>query len=174
MGECIIAHRSVVKNEYQKLADITVSSATTNVDITGLNIGKDEEIVLVCDINSVNSDHEMYLTVNGNNTITNYWHQRMYGAGATVGGARANTPLFIGLLNGKKGFVNSKIKLTNNGYFVFQSSTIRDYTTIEPFIQEYYGTSTFTMTSITSLRIASSGANGLGTGSRFQLYRVAK
>ena len=68
MGECVLTRRSVVKNEYQKLADITVSgSAVTQVDISGLNIGKGEEIVLVSDIvNPIASAVEYYLYQNAN------------------------------------------------------------------------------------------------------------
>ena len=173
MAEAILTRRSVVKNEYQLLADITVSgSAVTQVDISGLNIGKGEEIVLIADINSVSADNEIYITVNGNTTITNYWHQRLYADGTSVGGTRANMPLLIGLLNNTSGIINANLKLTNNGYFTWQSHTIRNYKATTMFLQEYYGTSTFTLVSISSLRINSSNANGLGVGSRFQLYKV--
>ena len=170
MGECVLTRRSVVKNEYELLADITVSSATTQVDITGLNLVKGEEYVLVADVNSVVTG-SIVLFFNANYTATNYWIQRLQVDGTTVSGATANTPVMI---NAGINFAQAmtKIKLTNSGYIVFQANSLVAYPTTTPLIYDSYGTTTFTATSITSIRIASSNPTGIGIGSRFQLYKV--
>lgn len=175
MAEAVLSRRSVVKNEYQLLADITVSSATTQVDITGLNIGKDEEIVLVSDINNTSGSGIIaFLYANANYTNTNYYAQNIYANGTSVTGGRDNAPIYMAISASSKGFSITKIKLTNNGYIVSQSSEVRDYGVSTMYMIEEYLTSTFTATSIISLRISVSTTNAIGIGSRFQLYKVAK
>ena len=175
MAEAVLTRRSVVKNEYQLLADITVSSATTQVDITGLNIGKDEEIVLVVDfVNASGSTSNLYGYVNDNVTDTNYYTQVLQATGTTVASVRNPQPAIMNNSASSRSLAIIKIKLTNNGYFVFQTSNNRDYGGSAIQVYEYYGTSTFTLTSITKLSIIASIANSIGIGSRFQLYKVAK
>lgn len=170
MAEAVLSRRSVVKNEYELLADITVSSATTNIDITGLNIGKDEEIVLVGYFGDAGFGIGGYITVNGNNTLTNYYSQYIYALETSVVGKRDNNPLFFV----RKSEIIAKIKLTNSGYFVWQSSMIPNFVDNAPLLEEVYGTSTFTITNITSIRLFSNLANGISADSRIQLYKVAK
>lgn len=174
MGECIIAHRSVVKNEYQKLADITVSgSAVTQVDISGLNIGKGEEIVLVSQFtNASASTVALRLMFNGNYTLTNYYSQECYADGTAIGAIRVNNPMVLNALSGLTSLINSKIKLTNNSYIVAQNDIENKIGGSSVNVSSTYQTTTFTATSINSLRIATDTANAIGIGSRFQLYRV--
>ena len=170
MAEAVLTRRSVVKNEYELLADITVSSATTQVDITGLNIGKDEEIVLVSDYVCV--DGNAYIGFNNNTTLTNYYVQTINANGTSPSSIRYNLPILLGAITNAKSFGISKIKLTNSGYCVWQTNSIREYEYTSMFLFDVYGTSVFTVTPITSIRIFSSSANGIGIGSRFQLYKV--
>lgn len=171
MGECVLTRRSVVKNEYQKLADVIVSgSAVTQIDITGLNLVKGEEYVLVSTY--LHSGSNPLILVNDNTTVTNYYTQRLDVNNTVVGGVRYNTSYLGAFDSGYFSFISTKIKLTNNGYFIWQSNTIRSYNTVNMFMVEWYGTSTFTMTSINKISIKSESANGIGIGSRFQLYKV--
>lgn len=173
MAEAVLTRRSVVKNEYQKLADITVSgSAVTQVDISGLNIGKGEEITLVCDI-SHSSSGGVGLLVNTNYTQTNYYTQDCGANSTTVSRSRSNKSMFVyGVNSSSKTLSIIKIKLTNNGYIVYQSESIREYVGTSVALTNFYTTTTFTITSLTSIRILSETSNQIGIGSRFQLYKV--
>jgi hypothetical protein len=175
MAEAVLTRRSVVKNESQLLADITVSgSAVTQIDITSLNLVKGEEYVLVSDIynpTATGSDYSLF--TNANYTSTNYYRQYLIANGTSISAGRINDGAFTLANNGYKSFCITKIKLTNNGYVVHQSNTIQRYNEPSNYhIYDVYGTSTFTVASITSLRISGSVASSIGIGSRFQLYKV--
>lgn len=174
MGECILTRRSVVKNESQLLADITVSgSAVTQVDISGLNIGKGEEVVLVSQFtNALGVTVALRLMFNGNYTLTNYYSQEVYADGTSVGASGVNNPMILNALRGLTSIINSKIKLTNNGHIVAQNDIENKLGTSSANITQTYHTTTFTTTSITSIRVACSNTDGIGIGSRFQLYKV--
>lgn len=173
MGEAVLTRRSVVKNEYQKLADITVSgSAVTQVDITGLNLVKGEEYVLVFEIiNPTASVPSFRLFANSNYTDTNYYSQTLQVDNTTIGASRVNIASLGYAQPNNKLFGIAKIKLTNKGYFVFQVDGNYDVGLSTFYLATRHTTSTFTMTSITSLRIFSVVASSIGIGSRFQLYR---
>jgi len=154
---------------YTLVADTIVGTATTTVDLTGLNITKDDDYMLVSDIYATNiSDVKMYF--NANYTVTNYYNQEMYASSTTVGGSRGNFPQFSylgGISYKTQSFTN--IKLTNNGYVVYQSKTVQNYGGSSVVVDNYAGTSTFTATSITSIRVLCS--QNMASGSRFQLYK---
>ena len=157
----------------KKVADIIVGSATTQVDITGLNIDKDSEYMLVSDVvNDSGTTDLLALFVNDNVTQTNYYNQIVYAVDVDIASSRTNTNYLMPVYTGYKSFAISKIKLTNNGYFVYQSDTTPRYANANVFLSKNYGTSTFTMTSITKLSIKANVANAIGIGSRFTLYKM--
>lgn len=173
MAEVLIPRRTINKQEYVLLADVTVDTATTSVDITGLNIGKEEEIVLVSDIvNPTASITNYSFYINNNNTTTNYYFQNIEVSSSSVGGNRANMNIVVVCASSSKTSSITNLKLTNNGYLVWQSNNNRQYGTSSLMLQNLYGTSTFTSTSITSLLIQASVSNAIGIGSRFQLYKA--
>lgn len=155
------------------IADITVSTATTSVDITGLSIDKGSEYVLVSSVVS-NANGVSYSSyVNGNATDTNYYSQFIAFDGVGIGGSRGNSP-FIMYTSASSTYLfsNMNIKLTNNGYCTYQSNGTEKYGGSSIAGRNAYGTSTFTATSITQLTITASVANGIGIGSRFQLIKL--
>lgn len=154
------------------LADVTISTATTSVDFTGLDIGKDDEVMLVVDGVGVNGFADSYLTVNNNNTLTNYYSQLLLADGATVNASRENTPKMSIAYSNYKGLSYTKIKLSNNGYYVYQADTVNQYPGVYTYLVATYGSSTFTTSAITQLTITASRANSIGIGSRFQLYKM--
>jgi hypothetical protein len=168
MGECVLTRRSVVKNEYIELADITVGTATTNVDIPGLNLVKGEEYVLVSSVIAV-GDTVYRIYFNNNLTNTNYYRQGLKATSTTVSADRANTTT---LFDNFSSINNTKIKLTNSGYGIWQNDATKDFGGSGILLHNLYGTSTFTMTSITQITIKSDAANYIGVGSRFTLYKV--
>jgi hypothetical protein len=158
---------------YELVADVTIATATTQVDFSGLNFGKDDDLLFVSDIVNASGSSSRYgLFANGNYTTTNYYIQDIYANGTAYSGSRNNTSSFNYADNGNKSYAITKIKLTNSGYIVYQSSLSINYGGNIIALDDTYCTSTFTSTSITSLRIASAVANAIGIGSRFQLYRL--
>lgn len=157
----------------KKVADIIVSTATTQVDITGLSIDKDSEYMLVSDVvNASGTTDLIALYPNDNVTSTNYYNQNIYATGVDIASSRTNTNYCFAVYTGYKNFAITKIKLTNNGYFVYQSDTIPRYYGTNMFLSKNYGTSTFTMTSISKLSIKANITNAIGIGSRFTLYKM--
>lgn len=157
---------------YELVSDIVVGTATTTVDFTGLNFGKTDDLMLVSDFLNSSTDTWLNILVNGNYTTTNYYEQYVLSTGTLVVSNRSNDSAFnSGSGGSSKSFSKLMFKLTNNGYVVFQSLTERDYGGSSTKLLNYVGTSTFTATSITSLRIASNVASAIGAGSRFQLYK---
>ena len=173
MPDAILSHRSVTKGELILLEDIIVSgSSVTQVDIGGLNLVKGEEYVLVADILHTTTG-TIGLLFNANYTQTNYYTQELGVVNATISGSRQNKSYFVyGGAANQKTLSMIKIKLTNNGYVVSQSSTNRDFGGSGLIMTEIYTTTTFTVTSITSIRILGESANAIGIGSRFTLYKT--
>ena len=157
----------------EKVADIIVATATTSVDITGLNIDKNSEYMLVSDLNNTTASDSGYpFCVNNNVTSTNYSKQDIYGDSTSVVGARSNANMTIWTTASTKAFVMTNIKLTNSGYVILQQNSNIRYGASNMFLLNSCVTSTFTATSITSLKITASVANAIGIGSRFTLYKI--
>jgi hypothetical protein len=163
----------IYKRAVPVIADITVLSATTDIDFTGLNITKDSEYMLVNNIDNATGGASNYqLFINSNNTGANYYSQSLITDGTSATSARSNNSTFIRAVNATKTFGITNIKLTNNDFFVFQSKTNRQYGVSSLILDARYGTSTFTSTSITSIRVSANQTNAIGVGSRFQLIKL--
>lgn len=150
------------------VSDITVGSVVSTVSMTGLNINSDNEYLLIADLyNSGASTFGLNICVNNNND-SGYYCQNILANNSTIIGGRyavsncgdesANTY--------NQHLIN--IKLTNNGYFQYQSQTARSIGT-NIMVSSTYGGSTFTLPSITSIAMISTI---IGIGSRFQLYKL--
>ena len=113
---------------YELVADVTVATATTQVDFSGLNFGKDDDLLLVSDIiNTSGSGSGYRLYANTNYTDANYWTQVLGSNSTAISGARYNEASFSYLINNAKAFNSTNIKLTNSGHFVYQSGDMREY-----------------------------------------------
>lgn len=156
---------------YELLADITVGTATTSVDITGLSIGKEDELLLVSDV-IANGNLTLQLFANNNTTTTNYYYQYINATNGLLVSGRMNSSVSITAGNTYKSFGFAVIKLTNGGYYVHQSSNCGNFGGGDISLQKVYVSSTFTMTSITQLTFTALTANSIGVGSRFQLYKI--
>lgn len=161
----------IYKLAAEKVADITVASNTTQVDISNLSIDKDSEYLLVSDWLSP-GNNPMYLAYNDQTTLTNYYYQYIIGTGTTAAAARANSNFSWYAETGRKAVVHSHIKLSNIGAFTSQNYSFRNAGTNEPYIQHHFVSSTAeNITSITKLNIYS-GTNAIAAGSRFILYKL--
>ena len=158
----------------EKVADIVVSSNTTQVDITGLDIQKGSEYLLVSDmVNGSTSSNLIQLFVNNNTTRTNYYTQIILGNGSSAVAGRSNYPEFAGYGSGERMLTYSHIKLSNIGAYTAQNYSIRNYGTNTLSLWNNFLSSTFeNLTSINQINIVSLSSNMLGTGTRFQLYKL--
>lgn len=151
----------------------TLSSAVTSYNIPNLNVSKTDNLYLVITLigpNNINSN----LTCNGNNTSTNYDSQILGVNGTSFGEGRENSAFISNVFNNEN-LITAKIKITENGRFTWQGNTNKNLGDSGFMIVKAYGSSRFTISSITSLTYTATGVgatNGIGAGSRFQLYRV--
>lgn len=163
------------KLKADKVFDTTISgSATTNVDITGLSIDKDSEYLLISDIlNPVASTLNYRLAFNANYTATDYYSQAIYCYGTTNQASRVNSPRILDAEASSRSMIMTRIKLSNNGYITAQAQAVRRYNSGSAMlIDNNYIVSTFTATSISSLRFYGVNASQVGIGSRFMLYKL--
>ena len=166
----------IYKLAAEKVADITVASNTTQVDITGLDIKKGDEYLLVSDIAYSGGSTPVYwLMVNNNLTKTNYYNQEIRGEASTASAARQNAPLFASLnaTNAQRTLIYTHIKLSNIGAYTSQSYAMRSIGSNIVGIQNRFISSTFeNLTSINQLNIETQLSNGISPNTRFQLYKL--
>jgi hypothetical protein len=165
----------IYRLDAEKVADITVTSNSTQVDIpvTGTldpAINKDSEYLLVSDIVGENGVF-YYLTPNDVTTTTSYYSQTIAGIGTSAGAFRGNNPTYI--QSGNNALAYTHIKLSEIEAFTFQSYNILNSGASDVFLRNWFGSSTAeNITSITKLNIVSSTASTIKTGTRFILYKL--
>ena len=174
MGSAFITRRAVIGEiGMELLADIAVNSSNSATDITGLDIGKDDEILLIADIVNgagINANYKIYF--NGNYTDINYDCQLFYSDGTGHGTSRYAYPYIANVLNGNQLISRINIKVESGGYCAYQAFVTRNIGTASVSLNTICGSSAFTVSSITSIRIASEETNAIGVGSRIKLYRM--
>jgi hypothetical protein len=165
----------IYRLDAEKVADITTTANATEVDISNLSIGKDNEYLLIGDLKLTSGPNYVGLYVNGDRTNTNYYHQRVRGDGSTAGAVRANNPEYTGggTGNSLNNLVYSHIKLSEIGAYTSQNYQLRFMGTSTPVITNSFESSTAeNITSITQLNIGGVGGVTIETGSRFILYKL--
>ena len=165
----------IYKLAAEKVADITVASNTTQVDITGLDIKKGDEYLLVSNLLATTSSNSVHnLTPNDLTTATDYHTQAIVGEGSSSGAFRANrAELTRGVGTLTNNVVYSHIKLSNIGAYTSQNYQIlgqgaSNITMVNNFVSSVAEN----ITSITKLNILSSVSNGIQSTSRFTLYKL--
>jgi hypothetical protein len=165
----------IVVPQYELLYSETVATAKTQIDITGLSIGKDDGLRLVYTMNpGINSDY--YIYVNDNNTNSNYTTQRLVGAGSVIGAARYSFPYVFWTTSAGKNAGFTDVKVSNNDRFVYQSQWLRAIGSASSSTENenVNGVSLFSVTSITKLSFVATVSNGFGIGSKIALYKVTE
>ena len=162
----------IYKLAAEKVADITVTSNTTQVDITGLDIKKGDEYLLVSDLLSSNSSgFELYY--NNLTTSSGYYNQRIEAFSTTSFSLRENNPRYANALNGARHLSYINVKLSNIGSFTSQTYGIENYGSSDIFLSNFFTSSVAeNITSISQLNVRSQSSNAIGTGTRFQLYKL--
>lgn len=167
----------IVIPTYELLYSETVATAKTQIDITGLSIGKDDGLRLVWSFqNTSSSTIDFSLYPNDLTTASNYYYQYLIAANSSVLASRINSNLIAAAnVNAKsQGFTD--IKVSNNDRFVAQSAMIYVVGGLSSNIQQYnYNlVGTQTVSSITKLSIVAESTNGIGVGSKIALYKVTE
>jgi 3D (Asp-Asp-Asp) domain-containing protein len=164
----------IYKLAAEKVADITVGSNTTQVDISSLSIDKDSEYLLVSDYVHGAAGNNFDLFVNNNTTLTDYYTQRIQGNGSTASASRDNSAR-VGYLdsNNLRFLSYGHIKLSNIGAYTSQNYSMQDMGTSSMFLRNDFVSSVAeNITSITSINVRSRATNGFGVGTRLQLYKL--
>lgn len=161
--------------EFELLYDSDVSATlpATQIDITGLNISKDDELRLVWTIRGESGTTGVYY-FKVNDIASNYYSQLLQGVGSGIGATRLSTGQFTASNANRNSAGFADIKVSNNDRFVAQSYDM-NFAGAESSSLAYNSyniVNTGTVTSITKLSIVSQLSNGLGTGSRIRLYKV--
>jgi hypothetical protein len=157
----------------EKVADIVVSSNTTQVDITGLDIQKGSEYLLVSDGLIGGSSDYWELFVNNNTTSSNYYVQFINGEGTTAAAGRNNLADFSESGSNTRFLTYSHIKLSNIGAYTSQNYSIREFGTSSlRIVNKFISSTAENITSINQLNIRSFRSNGIQSTSRFQLYKL--
>lgn len=162
--------------QYEELADINVTTATTQIDFDNLNITKDDELRLVYTLVGESTTASLYsLFVNNNTTSTNYTSQNINVSGSTINPGRSSDSIFAAGRSTQKTYGFNKIKVSNNDKFVFENPQMFSIGSLSSELsvnnRNVVGHN-FTLTSITKLSVVSSRTNGIAVGSRLQLYKV--
>ena len=162
----------IYKLTAKKVADILVTSNTTQVDITGLDIKKGDEYLLVNDFQRINLA-ALYLGINGNTNLTSYWNQNIRGRGSAPSARRSNNNIINLASTDMRGLAYTHIKLSNIGAFTYQSYSILNYNFVSNLgVENWFGSSLAeNINSITELNIYGDGV-GVGATSRFELYKL--
>ena len=161
--------------QYQLIANVNVTSNTTQIDFTGLNITKTDELRLVYTFvgdsttNSINS-------LRVNDITSNYIRQEFILDGNTRSAVKNSTDVLSVSRSTNKVSGFADIKISNNDRFHFISRYVdrigSESTQIRQFNIIAYNTST--VTSITKLSVVCNRTNGIAVGSRLQLYKVVQ
>lgn len=164
----------IYRLDAEKVADITVASNTTQVDISSLSIGKDSEYLLVSDLNnSTGSTADYFLTPNDLTTQSGYYVQRLIGNGTSAGALRTNQSRYTETFANTRVVAYTHIKLSEIGAYTSQSYGLDQIGTSTPRLLNYFISSTSeAITSITKLNVIGAVSNSIGSGTRFILYKL--
>ena len=161
---------------YELLYEETVAHNKTQIDITGLNIGKDDTLRLVYTFVAADTTTRNY-SIRVNDITSNYTRQALAGSGSSIVAVRSSDSVIaIARSNIRaQGFVD--IKVSNNDRFVCQSQYVLELggdPAPAAYNENYNIVNTGTVTSITKLSIVANVANQIAVGSKIALYKVTE
>lgn len=155
------------------IADITLPGNATNIDVTGLNYNNDGPWqIYIAAHNPLGGGTYTYLYFNADYTIANYQAQSLYATGGSHGSTRYNEPRIDYLIAGASSIALGTIMIDAADYARYRGVNCRKVADALDII-EYGMCKDDTVANITSLRVASFVANGLGAGTRLILTRIA-
>jgi hypothetical protein len=162
----------IYKLTTEKIADITTSSTTSEVEITNLNITKDNEYLLVSDLINGSSASELWLLPD-DKTSNQFFHSSVKQSGSSHTVFKTGNPR-IGSTSANTRMVGEcRIKLANNGALTYQTKNNPRYGTTSNELEINNVTyANQDISTINKLTIKSQVSNQILTGSRFELYKL--
>jgi hypothetical protein len=164
---------------WTEIVDFTFTANETSRAFTGLNITKDDfiKVVLTATHGLQTTDYSLFPNtaagVSGFDTNSNYHEQTLIGAGSSIFAGRSALNRISVVGNTATGTSITYLKLSENGkYNSFTNYTVTHDSGIQT-IFDYTTSSNLTFNDpITSLTLTASRTDGIGTGSRIQIYRL--
>ena len=156
---------------WKEIVDYTVPSNTTSVDITGLNITKDDFIKITANISNPTVAKEIFFSFNGL-PKTNFYRQHLQGFGTSVSSERWNDNSWGPVSTNSVGQYFAYLKISENNKSNVFSNNNWDTVLTSTLVRYSYVTSTANISSITSLNIFADDTNGIGANSRIQIYKL--
>jgi hypothetical protein len=154
-------------------SDDEVTLPQTQIDITGLSIGKNDELRMVFTFVGESTNSTAY-DLRVNDITSNYTMQLLQGGGTSLAAGRSSTAAILNARSNRRVAGFADIKVSENSRFVVQSQFIERLGTESNEIRNENRNivNTNTVTSITKLSIVASATNGIAAGSRIRLYKV--
>jgi hypothetical protein len=158
---------------WTEIVDFTFTADETSRAFTGLNITKDDFIkVVVTQVNGASDAANVALFPNSNTTSSNFTRQILNGSGSNVTAFRSNDNRIARADLNKAGYSVAYVKISENNKFNYFSLLTDDIGSSIVNLFEYCTEVTGTTTTLTSLTFTASETDGLGDGSRIQIYRL--
>jgi len=157
---------------FKKIVEIDITTATTQVTITGLDLNTDRHYILIFKgYNSTPSGTSMRIFPNNDLTVANFYSQFLYASGGYLDYSRYNEPRLIAIFAGECSCCTSHITLDPNGRFrVITHGSRHDSNLVDNITWTVCSVPTYT--NLTRLDLISVTANALSPGSRIILYRA--
>jgi hypothetical protein len=161
---------------YEQIASEIVSgAAVTSIQFTGLDLDTDGHyLIRLFFTNATGSDSAVYLEVNGDTTLTNYYNQALQAAAAGASAARINSPQ-VGFMKGAAG------KECIMDLHLYKKASINPYCNVVGTYTDG-GASTIILlnkswvhnntTNVTSIELVGSVASSIAIGSHVTVYKV--
>ena len=152
------------------LAEYEVTgSARTSIDFSGLDINTHKSYRVEIELIASGASGDVYMFVNGDTVLTNYYSQFVGGSATVFSGGRYNTPALQTVNVAGSHYCYIEVGKINNLMRYFARGTSQLGTT--PVFYNVMGLKTATVTNITQLTFTSVTASGFGIGSKIRIYR---
>lgn len=161
-----------------KLGEVVVTSATTDIDFTGLDLETDGRYMLVAShVPNAAGAQTVRLYYNGDTTTANYYRAFMGsdGANPAYGGGGVEAEIYASGDTSTPYHALAEVILSKAaGHRAHAISRVARYTSTGSFGVLNYSHVRFSSTdNVTSLKLRNSVTNGFGVGTRVALYRLA-
>ena len=148
---------------------VVTGSAVTSIDFPLLDINTHKSYRVEIEIVGSASVTNIYMFVNGDTAITNYYSQGIFANATSFTGGRNNEPRIGNTGNEDYQKINVAVSLISSKVCYNTLGNYSDDSSIQGSI--FYGTKTATVTNITQLTFTSSVASAIGVGSKIRIYR---
>jgi len=153
------------------VASTEVTSDTTSVSFTNLDINTDKMYVIICNVkNNTASTSSYNLFINSDTTTTNYYTQLLQAAGTALSANRFTSPQVLYLTAGTRGVSTVKVFLDADSYLKCAFEHLRDTGSGILYVCGHVS-KTASVTNITQIDIQASITNAISAGSTFALYK---